>query len=52
MYSLKQSAPKEISVDLHNDSNYYYHFIMKTLAKTFEGEFNCLGENIEKYKTF
>ena len=25
---------------------------LKALAKKFEGEFNCLEENTEKYKTF
>ena len=29
-----------------------YHFIVKELGKEFEGEFNCLGENTEKYETF
>ena len=36
----------------HNACNYHYHFIIKELAKEFEGEVNCLGENTEKYKTF
>ena len=27
----------------------YYH---KKIAKEFEGQFECLGENTEKYKTF
>ena len=36
----------------HNGSNYDYHVIIKALAKIFQGEFNCLGENTEKYKTF
>ena len=35
----------------HNESNYDYYFIIKELAKEFEGEFNCLGENTEKCKT-
>ena len=35
---------------LHNGSNYDYHFIIKGLAKEFQGEFNCLGESTEKYK--
>ena len=26
--------------------------MIKALAKIFEGEFTCLGENSEKYKTF
>ena len=29
-----------------------YHFIIKELANEFEGKFECLGENAEKYKTF
>ena len=33
-------------------SNYDYHFIIKVLAKKFEGELYCLGTNTEKYKTF
>ena len=36
----------------HNGSNYHYHFIIKELAKEFEEEFNCLGENTKKYKPF
>ena len=30
-------------------STYDYHFIIKQLAEEFEGEFECLGENTEKY---
>ena len=29
-----------------------YHFITKELVKEFEGQFECLGENTEKYITF
>ena len=36
----------------HNGSTYDYHFIIKGLAEEFEGEFECLGENTEKYITF
>ena len=36
----------------HNGSTYDYHFIIKELAEEFEGEFECLGENTEKYITF
>ena len=28
------------------------HFIIKELANEFEGQFECLGENTEKCKTF
>ena len=36
----------------HNGSKYDYHFIIKELAEEFEGEFECSGENTEKYITF
>ena len=36
----------------HNVSTYDYHFIIKELAEEFEGEFECLDENTEKYVTF
>ena len=36
----------------HNGSIYDYHFIIKELVKEFEGNFECLGENTEKYMTF
>ena len=42
----------EIAVVFHNGSNYDYHFIIKELASEFEGKFEYLGENTEKYKTF
>ena len=50
--SLRYKMPKEIPVVFHNGSTYYYHFIIKELAEEFEGEFECLGENTEKYITF
>ena len=36
----------------HNGSTYDYHFVIKELAKEFEGNFECLGENTEKHITF
>ena len=36
----------------HSGSTYDYHFIIKQLAEEFEDEFECLGENTEKYITF
>ena len=36
----------------HNGSIYDYHFIIKELVKEFEGNFECLGENTEKYIKF
>ena len=34
--NLKYSIPKKKPVVFHNGSNYYYHFIIKELAKGFE----------------
>ena len=50
--NLRYKVPKEIPVVFHNDSTYDYHFIIKELAKEFEGNFECLGQNTEKYITF
>ena len=50
--NLRYKAPKEIPVVFHNGSTYDYHFIIKELVKEFEGNFDCLGENTEKYITF
>ena len=36
----------------HNGSTYDYHFIIKELLKECEDNFECLGENTEKYITF
>ena len=44
--------PKEIHVVFHNGSTYNYHFIIKELAEEVKGQFECLGENTERYKTF
>ena len=43
---------KKIAIVLHNGSTYDYHFIIKQLAEDFKGQFECLGENTEKYITF
>ena len=50
--NLRYKVPKEIPVVFHNGSTYDYHFIIKKLAEEFKGEFECLGENTEKYITF
>ena len=50
--NLRYEIPKEIPVVFHNGFTYDYHFIIKELAEKFEGEFQCLGENTEKYITF
>ena len=49
--NLKYSIPKKIPAVFHKGSTYNYNFIIKEQAKEFEGEFNCLGENTETYKT-
>ena len=50
--NLRYKVPKEIPIVFHNGSIYDYHFIIKELVKEFEGNFQCLGENTEKYITF
>ena len=50
--NLIYKVPKEIPVVFHNGSTYDYHFIIKELVKEFDGNFDCLGENTEKYITF
>ena len=50
--NLRYKVPKEIPVVFHNGSTYDYHFIIKELVKEFERNFDCLGENTEKYITF
>ena len=52
IYNLRYKVPKEIPVVFHNGSTYDYHFIIEELVKEFEGNFDCLGENTEKYITF
>ena len=50
--NLKYKPPKEIPVLIHNGSTYDYHFIIEHLAKELKGQFECLGENTEKYIAF
>ena len=50
--NLRYKIPKEIPVVFHNRYTYDYRFIIKELAEEFEGEFECLGENTEKYINF
>ena len=50
--NLRYSTTKDIPVISHNGTNYDYHFIINGLAKRFNAkDFNCLGENMEKYIT-
>ena len=50
--NLRYKIPKEIPVVFHNGSTHDHHFIIKQLAEEFEGQFECFGENTEKYITF
>ena len=50
--NLRYKIRKEIPIIFHNGSTYDYHFIIRELVKEFEGNFECLGENTEKYITF
>ena len=50
--NLRYKISKEIPIVFHNGSTYDYHFIIKELVKEFQGNFECLGENTEKYITF
>ena len=50
--NLKFNVLIEIPVVFHNGSNYDYNFIINELANKFEGQFEYLGENTEKYKSF
>ena len=50
--NLRYKMPKNIPVIFHNGSTCDYHFIIRELVKEFEGNFECLGENTEKYITF
>ena len=43
--------PHKIPVVFLNGSYYDYHFTVKELSNEFERQFECLGENTEKYKT-
>ena len=46
---LRYKIPKEIAIVFHNGSTYDYHFIIKELAKEFDRNFECLGENTDKF---
>ena len=50
--NLNYKVPQEIPVKIQNGSKYDYHFLIKELAEEFKEEFECLGENMEKYISF
>ena len=49
--NLRYKVPKDIPVVIHN-ARYDTRFIIKQLAEEFGGQFECIGENTEKYITF
>ena len=50
---LRFNVPTEIHVVFHNTSNDDYHFIIKVLAKEFEGQFEFLmGKHRKEEKFF
>ena len=50
--NLRYKTPKEIPIVFHNGFTYDYHFINNKLAREFDGQLECLGENTEKHITF
>ena len=50
--NVRYQTSKEILLVFHNGSTYNYNVIINELAKEFEDQFDCLGENIEKDITF
>ena len=51
--NLHYKVPRKIHVKIHNGSKYDYHFIIKKLVEECRSEeFECLGENTEKYISF
>ena len=52
IWNLRYKTPKEIPIIFHNGTTYDYHFIINKLAKEFDDQLKCLGENTEKYITF
>ena len=50
--NLRYRIPKEIPIVFHNGSTNYYNFIIKELVKEFDGNFEYLDENTEKYIRF
>ena len=49
--NLKFNVTNEIREVFHNGSNDDYHVIIKELSNESKGQFECIKENKEKYKT-
>ena len=52
IWNLRYNTPKEVPIVFHNGSTYDYHFIMNQLAKEFDSQLECQGENTEKCVNF
>ena len=50
--NIRYKIPRNIPIVFHNGSMYDSHFLIKELAEEFDGNFECLGENMEKYISF
>ena len=50
--NLRYKTSEEVPVVFYKGSTYDYQFIIKELAGEFEAQFECFGENTEKYITF
>ena len=50
--NMNYKITKNIPIVFHNLSLFDGHLIIKELANEFHGEFECLGENTEKYISF
>ena len=51
--SLRYKTSREIPPAVfHNGATYDHKFTIKELAKEFDGQFECLGQNAEKYINF
>ena len=50
--NLNYKIIKEMPAFFHNGSAYDYHLIIKYLAREFKSNFECLGENTQKYISF
>ena len=49
--NLRYKVPDNLPIIIHN-ANYDTHFVINQLAKEFDGDLDCIGENMEKYITF
>ena len=48
--NLRYKVPDNLPIIIHN-ANYDTHFVINQLAKEFDGDLDCIGENMEKYIT-